>query len=343
MKLSIIIPVYNVEKYLPQCLDSIINQTFKDIEIICIDDCSTDNSFSVLQNYSSKMSNLIIIKNKSNLGVGESRNIGLKRASGEYIHFLDPDDWLCGDVYYKLIEKINTLQNIDLLFFNYNIYNNSTGMQSTVQFKNKDYLEKTLNPVKDNACFDNWERMCWLKLIRREFLSDNNIYFPNYVSLSDVEWSAKTYVKAQHIYYTDIPVVNYRVARENSLVSKSLNSIKTIFQSVMNNRALYEHLPDDIKYRMLAFDYFLLTTGLPSSYSAGIINMFELYKMIHIVNSDSNLKKYNFNFRDDFVPLMNFKYPILNFWKVIFKAHLPVLFNTFVKLKHRLFYFIKKV
>lgn len=82
IKLSVIIPIYNSEKFLDRCINSIINQTLKSIEIICIDDCSTDNSFNILTELKNKNDQLIIVKNKERLGAGESRNIGIKIANG---------------------------------------------------------------------------------------------------------------------------------------------------------------------------------------------------------------------------------------------------------------------
>ena len=94
IKISIIIPVYNTEKYLKKCLDSIINQTLKSLEIICIDDCSTDNCLHILKEYQLKDNRIKIIEQKENKGQGVARNLGLNIAEGEYIMFLDPDDWL---------------------------------------------------------------------------------------------------------------------------------------------------------------------------------------------------------------------------------------------------------
>ena len=87
-KVSIIIPIYNTEKYLVECLDSVVNQTLKDIEIICIDDGSTDNSLAILKEYASKDDRIIVI-NKPNEGIGLTRNRGLCTATGEYVGFLD--------------------------------------------------------------------------------------------------------------------------------------------------------------------------------------------------------------------------------------------------------------
>ena len=93
IKVSIVIPVYNVQKYLHECLDSLINQTLKDIEIICINDGSTDNSLNILKEYALKDSRIKVI-DKENEGQGIARNLGIELAQGEFIGFVDPDDWL---------------------------------------------------------------------------------------------------------------------------------------------------------------------------------------------------------------------------------------------------------
>lgn len=124
-KVSIIIPVYNVEQYLEQSLNSVINQTLKEIEIICIDDCSTDGSLNILKEYAQKDNRIKIVKQERNQGQGVARNIGIDVALGEYIMFLDPDDWL--EVYacenaYNQIHKNNN----DIVFFNYFNYSEYT-------------------------------------------------------------------------------------------------------------------------------------------------------------------------------------------------------------------------
>lgn len=92
VKISVIIPVYNVEKYLRECLDSVVNQTFKDIEIICVDDGSTDKSLEILQEYKRKDDRFVILQQRHS-GAGAARNYGLKLAEGKYIQFLDSDDY----------------------------------------------------------------------------------------------------------------------------------------------------------------------------------------------------------------------------------------------------------
>lgn len=117
-KVTIIIPVYNSEKYLKQCLDSVINQTLEKIEIICIDDKSTDNSLNILKEYRNNDKRIKIIENSGNKGTGYTRNIGLKEALGEYIMLLDADDWYETETCEKAYNQINNNKD-DIVFFNY--------------------------------------------------------------------------------------------------------------------------------------------------------------------------------------------------------------------------------
>ena len=111
-KVSVIIPVYNVEDYLRECLDSVINQTLKDIEIICIDDGSTDNSLEILKEYAQR-DNRIFIIDRENRGVGKSRNEGIEKANGEFVCFIDPDDlYPTNDILEKLLNEDNLLNAV---------------------------------------------------------------------------------------------------------------------------------------------------------------------------------------------------------------------------------------
>lgn len=114
--ISVIIPVYNVEDYLHDCINSILNQTFQDFEIICVDDCSTDSSLKILEDFSKKDDRVKIVRNKLNSSLGYSRNNGLKHAAGKYVLFLDSDDWLdlnTLEILYDIAEK----ESLDVLMF----------------------------------------------------------------------------------------------------------------------------------------------------------------------------------------------------------------------------------
>lgn len=110
-KISIIIPVYNVEKYISECIESLLSQTFKEIEILAIDDCSTDNSYNILKKYAKEDSRIVLYQNKKNLGVSATRNFGLDKAKGKYISFVDSDDFVDSAFLEELYN--NTIKNLE--------------------------------------------------------------------------------------------------------------------------------------------------------------------------------------------------------------------------------------
>ena len=116
-KVSVILPIYNVEKYLRKCLDSVINQTLKDIEIICINDCSADNCENIILEYAKKDGRIKIINNEKNYGIGFSRNIGINESSGEYISFIDADDYIEKD-YIEILYNTAIKNKADIVFTN---------------------------------------------------------------------------------------------------------------------------------------------------------------------------------------------------------------------------------
>ena len=124
IKVSVIVPVFNVEEYLSTSLDSILNQTLKDIEIICINDGSTDASLDILENYAKKDARIKIIS-KKNEGQGIARNIGLDNAQGEFIAFVDSDDFIKEDMLEKSYEK-SVSKNLDLVMYKISSFDNET-------------------------------------------------------------------------------------------------------------------------------------------------------------------------------------------------------------------------
>ena len=136
---SVILPVFNGEKYLNVCLDSICKQTLSNIEIICVNDGSTDNTLSILEKYSSKDQRIKIISTENN-GQGSARNIALNYASGEYIAFVDADDWISNDALYLLYNDAKS-RNLDMLFYQMINYMEYSG----------DYVETDLY---NHICFE---------------------------------------------------------------------------------------------------------------------------------------------------------------------------------------------
>ena len=175
--ISIIVPIYNVEKYLPQCLDSIINQTYKNLEIILIDDGSTDNSGKICDKYK-LLDNRIIVIHKSNGGLSDARNTGIKIATGDYISFVDSDDFIDKNMYTILFQKINTT-NADIIWYNHYNYQSSNEIsKSSIFVQEKQYLLPKDNYKFQYDLLNKYHLIgyCWNKLYKKSIF--NSILFP---------------------------------------------------------------------------------------------------------------------------------------------------------------------
>lgn len=144
-KVSVLVAVYNAEKYLSKCLDSLISQTYKNIEIICIDDCSKDSSAKILNKYASSDNRIKILTLAKNSGQANARNEGLKITSGEYITMLDSDDWFADDSIEKAVEAIESVPDADVSVFRLMQCYEETG--KIVEYENK----------TDKKCMSGWE------------------------------------------------------------------------------------------------------------------------------------------------------------------------------------------
>ncbi|WP_302326960.1 glycosyltransferase family 2 protein [Enterocloster lavalensis] len=202
-KVSVIIPIYNMEKYLPQCLDSIICQTLKEIEIICINDGSKDKSLNILKKYEEENENLIIIS-QSNHGAAYSRNLGLKYATGEFVCFIDPDDYYPSKhVLQSLYDKVKE-NNVMICGGSFNSYIN--GIVSAEYHENTPYyvfLEEKKIKYVDYQWDYGFTRFCY----NLQFLKENNIYFPEYSRYEDPPFMVKAMTIAGEFYA--IPKVTY--------------------------------------------------------------------------------------------------------------------------------------
>ena len=177
MKLSIIIPVYNIEPYISKCLDSILKQSFMDFEVICVNDGSKDNSLSILQEFKNKDDRIIVI-DKKNEGSGVARNAALDIAQGEYVYFVDGDDWLEEDALEKMIKKADELQTDILIFGGLSYYENKgqNGGYSVNKLPKK-YLNKVFSAQDIKSDVFKFPSTAWTKLYRRDFLKKNDIKF----------------------------------------------------------------------------------------------------------------------------------------------------------------------
>ena len=200
-KVSVIIPVYNVEAYLRECLDSVINQTLKEIEIICVNDGSTDNSLDIIKEYAEK-DNRIVIINQENQGLSCSRNNALKIAKGKYIGFLDSDDYISNDALDKIYRSME-YSNLDMLSYSGINFDDNTKEKQINNYWEFSYLPNNFNFHKFsfNECKNFAHRMAvssCLTAYRFLFLKQNNIEFPAHLFFEDNFFFTKALLNAQY-------------------------------------------------------------------------------------------------------------------------------------------------
>lgn len=246
-KVSVIIPIYNVEKYLYKCLNSVINQTLSDIEIICVNDCSTDKSLSVLREYEAVDKRIKIIDLSSNMGVSFARNVALDIAQGEYIAFLDGDDWWECDMLEKTFNKA-CQEKADIVQFTHNCISG----QTSFPFFLIDKLKKITNKKIYEKDFYWFVNTCWDKIYNTKFLKDNHIQFPlNIVLSEDSIFCLECFSHKPKIEVVPESLYNYRISRKDSLIKSYdmllLNQINAAYK--MFNSDFYKN--SDTKYKKL--------------------------------------------------------------------------------------------
>ena len=248
--ISVIIPVYNVEKYIEQCLESVLNQKMKNIEVICIDDCSTDSTLGILQKYAEGDKRVKVVSNKTNRNAGASRNIGINMASGKYIHFLDSDDWVEEGIYQKAYECIEET-NADICVFLCNKYDNvSKELTSPVWFS---YTTGTTMKFEDNyRHFLNTAVVPWNKLFRTEFVKQKNIRFDEITCANDRTFYFSSITQAEKITFLKEHLINYRVNNAESLVGQARRKYYDChFESFYNSSALFCDFTTEIREMFL--------------------------------------------------------------------------------------------
>lgn len=247
-KVSVIVPVYNVEKYLSKCLDSLVNQTLRDLEIICINDGSTDNSLKILRQYASNDSRIIVIDQK-NSGTGSARNRGLEVAKGEYIAFADPDDWFELNAFEELYKKAKEL-NAQILMFDYNIASDKKTkyrcqadvLKEKFNFDlcEKKYLDK--NDIR--KYFLNISVFVWSRIYQKKFLDEHDIRYPVVYVNEDCIFTWLCLYNAEKICYVNKSYYNYFL-RLNSAVYSYFDPTNSIYDSIVSmKKFIDEKMPE---------------------------------------------------------------------------------------------------
>ena len=240
-KVSVIIPVYNVENYIEKCLNSVLNQTLKEIEIIIVNDGSKDSSKQKIEKYLEKHENKIIYLEKENGGLSDARNYGIGYAKGEYIAFLDSDDYIEPTMYEEMYKKAKE-ENSDMV--------------------ECDFLWEYPRKVKEDVgiIYNNKKEMltnvrvvAWNKLIKREILEKNNISFPKGLRYEDIEFTYKLIPYLNKVSYVDKEFVHY-VQRNNSIANvqnERTAEVFTIFDNIIKyyqEKGFYEEYKEELEY-----------------------------------------------------------------------------------------------
>ena len=240
-KVSIIVPVYNVEKYIEKCLNSLVKQTMEDIEIIIVNDGSKDNSINVINKFIKQYPEKIVYLEKENGGLSDARNYGLPYAKGEYIAFLDSDDYVEEDMYekmYKLAKKENSdMVECDFIWEYPNKQKEDIGQIYT---NKKQMLEKV-------------RVVAWNKLIKTNIVIENKITFPKGYRYEDVEFTYKLVPYLNRVSFLKKPCVHY-VQRENSISNLQNERTKEIFNVLdhvldfYKKNNIYDEYKEELEY-----------------------------------------------------------------------------------------------
>lgn len=329
-KISIIVPFNNVEKYISKCLTTLIYQSLEDIEIICINDASKDASKEIVQKYLDNDKRIILLNLDVNLGQSYARNLGLEIASGEYIAFVDADDWCSLDMFEKLYNSAKQ-NNTDITMCKSQLYddieqnfytNDYYGLKAFEQFKDKIF---NANDAKDDIL--NNTAVLWNKIYRHDFLIDNNIKFQEGYIYEDLPFSTEAFIKAERI---NIVLEDLYFYRQNRRFSTMKNADKKIYDRIPMVELTYNILKQaklfpEKKAEIISWiidDIFHRFTLLEEKYYQDYYNkMKEFFININetMTEEDKNILDLKSYCRDEFEAIVNGNY--LGFWKFLIEKY----------------------
>lgn len=234
-KVSVIIPVYNVEEYLSECLDSVLNQDFDNYEVICVEDCSTDGSLKILEEYEINYDQLKIIRHKQNMGLSCARNTGIEVANGEYIQFVDSDDMIKPNTL-KILYNSAKKNNVDVLYFNMVFLNDERNLLVRNNYENKTILG--IHSGRKMFCIHQKEKTYKPEAVRhfvnREFLIRNKINFYPKIIHEDILFSFLVSMHAEKAMDLNESMYVYRQRSTSISWSQKSKSAPSMFICLLN-------------------------------------------------------------------------------------------------------------
>ena len=253
--ISILVPVYNVERYLNQCLDSILQQTFRDFEVICINDGSTDHSLEIIKSFIAKDKRFKLI-DKINTGYGHSMNQGLSQCQGEYISIIESDDYIQPD----MLERLYTVakeNNLDVARCNYYIFSKFS------KKLNNDYIKdilanKVLKPLDHIKIFYQPPSI-WVNLYKKDFIDKNKIRFLETAgaSFQDTSFVFKVYALCKRFMYINEALLYYRIDNNGSSINDKSKAFCVCdeYQEILKFTKEHPQIYDKIKYHIPVLRY----------------------------------------------------------------------------------------
>ena len=259
---SIIVPVYNVEKEIRKCLDSIKNQTYGDFEVLCVDDCGKDSSMDIVREYAQKDNRFKILTHEHNRGVSAARNTGLDNASGEYTMFVDSDDWLETNALEIIKDNFDKSKSEVIVFNIYNCYpDGKKEINDTTNFK------KTQALLTENN-LNTFIGVVWNRAYKTSLINDNHIRFPEGMIIEDSDFTFKISMHLKSVFIIEDVLYNYLRNREGSYTTEDAvnNRIKDEITVISNCWKYAKSLGRERYYR----NYFLKLIGTTTKKILGI-------------------------------------------------------------------------
>lgn len=230
---SILVPVYNVEKYVSQCLESILNQTYEDFEVLCVEDCSTDSSLKIIEQFALKDRRIKILRHETNQGLSAARNTGLEHAKGEFLLCVDSDDWIEPNSLEIILREFRSKKTNSIFFDAYRFDDTRQERCDEKILNNRaGFLEIT--PANIAKCSD----YSWVKAYTLDSIKKHNLIWPVGLTFEDGEFSFKYFAHNPVTYIIENPLYNYRV-RSDSIVTNAQRGklkIEHIYQIIKNLR-----------------------------------------------------------------------------------------------------------
>lgn len=310
MKISIIIPVYNSTLYLKQCVESILAQTYHNLEILLVDDGSTDDSPKICDEYATKDSRIITI-HKQNGGTSDARNVGLEKASGDYITFMDNDDyWSNPEALNDIVKIIDETQPDVVMHTNMVYWQDKEKTVNPPSFDRRLVSGKKREDAVGNLIKSGMLTVTvWTKLVKTSLIREHDLYFKKGIRNEDTDWIARMLIYAERFEWYDKPFYMYRKGHETAQTSQKMkyymvNDLKNIL--IEYTEYAQQHM--DEKYRRVFYSY------LAYPYAVWMGQAYLIEQNEQIKKDRKLMKKYDYLLSYDMNPAVHLVHLVYRIW-----------------------------